>query len=387
MRRAVYYIAEVSLLILLFPIAVIGSDYTAVLACSFFCLMIAYTVRSISDTQSIPLTLFQLGASAAFGAVSLNPLCYLPLCNIRLGKYDSLRIFAPGVCYTVTAVVTGKSLYGTLLYGIVLVVISAVIFLLESALIKYLDTKNKADRAVSVCALGELREKKLNEELRIKNYLSDRNARLEERENISRSIHNSVGHSITAAIMTLDAADMLFDSSPERAREKLGAANERIRGSLASIRRAVRVLDSDDKPIPMSDLCDSLEAICDSFTMDTGITVRANLSGCEPESLVRPKHAELFCSAAGELLSNGLRHGNATSFILSLTSDSRHIQLVVTDNGQSDFNDSNRERRIQNGFGLKKLISFCERNGGKAEFSNPNGFKSVITLPIIEEES
>ncbi len=110
MRRAVYYIAEVSLLILLFPIAVIGSDYTAVLACSFFCLMIAYTVRSISDTQSIPLTLFQLGASAAFGAVSQNPLCYLPLCNIRLGKYDSLRMFAPGVCYTVTAVVTGKSL-------------------------------------------------------------------------------------------------------------------------------------------------------------------------------------------------------------------------------------------------------------------------------------
>ena len=58
-------------------------------------------------------------------------------------------------------------------------------------------------------SISEMREKKLNRELAKANYLADKNARLTERENISRNIHNSVGHSITAAIMTLDAADML----------------------------------------------------------------------------------------------------------------------------------------------------------------------------------
>ena len=89
-------------------------------------------------------------------------------------------------------------------------------------------------------------QKKLAKELVIKNYLADKNARLEERENISRNIHNSVGHSITAAIMTLDAADMLYDTAPDKAREKMNTANERIRTGLEAIRQAVRVLDSNN---------------------------------------------------------------------------------------------------------------------------------------------
>lgn len=76
-----------------------------------------------------------------------------------------------------------------------------------------------------------------------------------ERENISRNIHNSVGHSITAAIMTLDAADMLYDVNPYEARKRMNDANNRIRVSLESIRRALRVLD-DEKL-----LTDSLEII------------------------------------------------------------------------------------------------------------------------------
>ena len=96
--------------------------------------------------------------------------------------------------------------------------------------------------------------------------------------------------------------------------------------------------------------------------------------------------SEFFCSALSELLSNGVRHGNADTFFVSLTYGSKHLQLTVTDNGKSDFCGDNSADKIEGGFGLKKLISYCEKNGGKAEFSNPAGFKSVVTLPIIEEE-
>ncbi len=71
----------------------------------------------------------------------------------------------------------------------------------------YFSAKTEAEKAVRQSAVGELAEKRLNRELKLKNYLADKNARLEERETISRNIHNSVGHSITAAVMTLDAAD------------------------------------------------------------------------------------------------------------------------------------------------------------------------------------
>ncbi|MBP3310311.1 MAG: hypothetical protein J6L05_05815 [Ruminococcus sp.] len=387
MKKAIEYIVGVSMLIIVFIAASFCSDSDAVLTFSFLLLIIVLTIQSISDSYSQPVTLLQLAASAVLGIFSGLPFCCLLFSQVRTPQYDAIRIFTPAVFCSVSALISGSRLYTALLYAVILVCISAVIFLGEKCLVKYFDTKKKLSHSVSVCALGELSEKKLNEELRIKNYLSDRNARLEERENISRSIHNSVEHSITAAIMTLDAADMLFDTSPDKAREKLGAANERIRDSLASIRRAVRVLDSEDKPVPVSDICDSLEVICKGFTMDTRITVRTNLSDCSPDRLIPSVHAEFFCSAASELLSNGVRHGNADIFLVSLTSDSRHLQLIVTDNGESDFSSENSHIKIQNGFGLKKLISYCEKNGGRAEFSNPAGFKSIITLPIIEEES
>lgn len=387
MKKAIEYIVGVTMLIILFIVALISSDYDNAITVLFFLLIMLLTLQSISDTFSLPETLLQLVSAASLAVISDNPFCFLLLCQIRSDKYDFLRILTPALGLCVTSLIKGSVFYITLMNAVIITGISAVIYAAEKCLVKYFDTKDKLKRSVSICALGELSEKKLNDELRIKNYLSDRNARLEERENISRSIHNSVGHSITAAIMTLDAADMLFDTSPDKAREKVCTANKRIRDSLASIRRAVRVLDSEDKPVPASDLCDSIEAICKSFTMDTRINVSINFSESSSERLIPSVHAEFFCSAASELLSNGVRHGNADMFIVSLTSDSRHLQLTVTDNGESDFCSENSRVKIQNGFGLRKLISYCEKNGGKAEFSNLSGFKSVVTLPIIEEES
>ncbi|MBR6792294.1 MAG: hypothetical protein IKM49_04140 [Ruminococcus sp.] len=386
MKKAVEYIVGTAMLVVLFITALASSEHNALLTLAFSILITLLTLQSISDFFSLPVTLLQFAVSVFMGVFSSNPFCCLLLCQVRAEKLDALRIFTPALCWSITAFYSGQELYSSLFYSVVLTFVSAVIFASEKCLVRYLDTKEKLNRSVSLCALGELSEKKLNEELRIKNYLAGRNARLEERENISRSIHNSVGHSITAAIMTLDAADMLFDTSPDKAREKISTANERIRDSLASIRRAVRVLDSEDNPIPASDLCDSVDAICKSFTMDTGITVKTDTEGCIPHMLIPPVHSEFFCSCVSELISNGIRHGNADCFFVILTSDSRHLQLVVTDNGESSFSEENSHSAIQKGFGLKKIISYCEKNGGKAEFSNTAGFKSVVALPIIEEE-
>lgn len=384
MKKSIEYIVSIVMLIVLTVFA--SPLYETAVVISFALLITVLTLQSISDSFSIPLTVLQLTGSVIHGVFSQNPFCFLLVSRISTPKHDSLRIFTPALFLLTSGLIKGETLYSVLFYSAIITVISAILYATEKLIVHYFDTKDRLSHSVSVCALGELSEKKLNEELRIKNYLSDRNARLEERENISRNIHNSVGHSITAAIMTLDAADMLFDTNPDKAREKLGSANERIRGSLASIRRAVRVLDSEDKPAPLSDLCDSLESICHSFTMDTKIKVRITTADCPGDKLIPSVHSEFFCSALSELLSNGVRHGNADTFFVSLTYGSKHLQLTVTDNGKSDFCSDNSADKIEGGFGLKKLISYCEKNGGKAEFSNPAGFKSVVTLPIIEEE-
>lgn len=231
-------------------------------------------------------------------------------------------------------------------------------------------------------SISEMHEKKLNRQLAQQSYLADKNARLTERENISRNIHNSVGHNITAAIMTLDAADMLYDVKPEEARKRMNDANERIRGSLESIRRAVRTLDQDNKDVPITDLMAGMDSIIDEFVMDTERTCERHYDAF-PEGMQLPhEHLEYLTGVLQEFLTNGVKHGQADAFLVQLTGDSAHIRLVVKDNGHSDYGKENEKQRIENGFGLKKIVSYAERCGGHAEFSNEDGFRSVVELPL-----
>ncbi len=231
--------------------------------------------------------------------------------------------------------------------------------------------------------ISELHEKRLNEQLVLQKFVDERNARLLERENISRNIHNSVGHSITAAIMTLDAADMLYDVKPEEARKKMNAANGRIRESLESIRRVVRVLDEENTTLTAKDLKEELSRIITEFVMDTSIQVLENYSELSDDIVIPRNHLVFLTGVLQELLTNGVKHGNAGRFVVMLSGDLAHVRLAVSDNGNSDFSDTNEKQRIEKGFGLKKILSYAEKCGGKAIFENASGFKTTVELPIV----
>lgn len=379
------FVQDSVLLIILTLVSVFTSEYPYIMLLLCGILMVFLTVRSISDRQEKIPFVMQILISVIFAVISGGTFTYLILSQCRGNKI--VRLAVPSVAYLAVQtlsqkMITPKILYNTLIiFALVLIILFA-----EKLIIEYLSAKNQITRTVSVTAVNEMYEKKLNQELIMKNYLADKNARLEERENISRNIHNSVGHSITAAIMTLDAADMLFDTYPCKAREKMNAANVRIRSSLDSIRHAVRVLDSESEFISMSDLIGELTAVADSFMMDTMIKILCDFPESLPDMPIPHEHTEFLTGAVQELLTNGARHGNADMFTVSLIADSGHIKLSVCDNGASDFSPRNSQEKIRNGFGLKKLISYAEKCGGSAFFENENGFRSVITLPLYREE-
>jgi signal transduction histidine kinase len=175
---------------------------------------------------------------------------------------------------------------------------------------------------------------------------------------------------------------MLFDKSPEKAREKLHTAKDRIRTGLDSIRHAVRVLDSEAVSISLADFLNEINTAADEFVMDTMRKIHMDIPENNDELYIPREHTEFLTGAFKELLSNGVKHGNADVFMVHITADSNHIKLTVKDNGKSDFSAENAAERLREGFGLKKLKSYAEKCGGTAVFSNENGFKSEITLPF-----
>ncbi|MBD5135141.1 MAG: hypothetical protein HDT39_04150 [Lachnospiraceae bacterium] len=349
-------------------------------------LFIVFTIRSLNEEKDLILLCIQIIISAAFVWCSGTNFSFLIFYECRLYKKPTNILF-PGVTF---------GLYQTIFhtvetpwiicYILILIMVSSVMGFFESAVNEYFMVRMRIEESVSVAAINEMYQKKLNHELIIKNYLADRNARLEERENISRSIHNSVGHSITAAIMTLDAADMILDSSPDKAREKVNKANERMRGSLDSIHQAVRVLDNGNDFKSIEDFLKDLTEITQNFVMDTQIKMHTDYLVSDNNINLPDTQAEFLIGAVQEFLSNGVRHGNADSFTVIAVSDSRHIKVSVQDNGKSDFSNENRVRRIKAGFGLKKIISYAHRCGGDVELINENGFKAEVVLPIFRKD-
>ena len=256
---------------------------------------------------------------------------------------------------------------------------------LSSILIDHEEERRKQQsQRMTEVGLGQMHEMIKNRELARQSFYAEKNARLVERENISRNIHNSVGHSITAAIMTLDAADMLFDKKPEEAHARMNDATKRIRGSLESIRSAVRALDEESKDLSVKDLLCYVNNILDEFLMDTELTCDRVYDFYSENVEIPKEHAEFLTGALEECLTNGLKHGKATHYTVELTGDSAHIRLMVKDNGHSDFGDDTKAALIQNGFGLKKLNAYVNRCGGKTEYSNEDGFRTIIELPFMQ---
>jgi signal transduction histidine kinase len=89
--------------------------------------------------------------------------------------------------------------------------------------------------------------------------LEDRAARLErerdaqaqiaaaaERARIARELHDVIAHNVSVMVVQADGASYALDSSPERARQALGAIADTGRQALAEMRRMLGVLRSDD---------------------------------------------------------------------------------------------------------------------------------------------
>ena len=271
-----------------------------------------------------------------------------------------------------------KLIVMALLVGIGVFLIRLLFVLFE----RYEKKREAEQQRIRQSMISEMHERKLNREMARQSFAAEKNARLLEREIISRNIHNNVGHSITAAIMTLGAADMLFEARPEEARKRMNDANDRIRGSLESIRSAVRALDDEGGEVPISDLKRYLNNVAEGFTMDTERKVDTLYEIFSEEILVPKEHAEFLTGVLQECLSNGVRHGGADKFTMTLQADAGHVRMTVKDNGTSDFGETNRDGRIAAGFGLKKIDSYVKRCGGFASYDNDEGFRTVVELPL-----
>ena len=157
----------------------------------------------------------------------------------------------------------------------------------------------------------------------------------EEQARIARELHDVIAHTISVIVVQAAAANDVFDSRPENARQALRDIETAGRGALAELRRLLGVLragETDFAPQPGLDRLDDLVANVRAAGLQVGLSI---------EGTPRPLPAGVDLSAyrvVQEALTNTLKHAEATHADVTLRFDADAVAVEVRDDGDGTGN-------------------------------------------------
>lgn len=160
-------------------------------------------------------------------------------------------------------------------------------------------------------------------------------ARAEEQARIARELHDVIAHNVSVMVVQAAAANDVFDTRPERAREALQAIESTGRSALAELRRLLGVVRSDGAeyaPQPGLDGLDELVA----QVRAAGLAVAVSVEGAP-----RPLPAGIDLSAyrvVQEALTNTLKHAHASHADVALRYGEDTLDVEVRDDGTGNGN-------------------------------------------------
>ncbi len=186
---------------------------------------------------------------------------------------------------------------------------------------------------------------------------------LSERNRISREIHDSVGHTISGAIIQTEA--MRTDENPSL-NTMIDALQANLKNGMADIRSSLHALH--DKSIDLE------LAINEIINTNSNIEVDFNYK-INTDFTYQVKHN--IISIIKESFANTLKHSNADFIKLSLIEMPKHLSINFEDNGKAD---ENAFANIKHGLGFMSFEDFAKTYNGRFTFDYDGGLKLMFLL-------
>jgi len=161
--------------------------------------------------------------------------------------------------------------------------------------------------------------------------LVQRNAQLavlNERERLSRELHDAVTQTLFSASLMADALPRLLDRDPERVREQLGEIGRLTRSALAELR--VLLLDLRPTTLADGDVEELLRQLADSVSRRAHFPIDVAIEGkcCLP-----PQSRSAIYRIAHEALNNAAKHARAGRASATLCCREDRVELRIEDDG------------------------------------------------------
>lgn len=192
----------------------------------------------------------------------------------------------------------------------------------------------------------------------------------EERNRLSRELHDTVGHTFTTMIMGMETIHSSL--ADEKVGHKLNVLLNTARDGLQDMRKLVHQLE----PSAMNlSLVQYVKQLIDKFIESTDTSVKFRYFGDEYNLSKEVKLTIIRCLQ--ETLTNAVRHGRASEIKVSLYFDSLELRLQVEDNGVLE-----QAKKIELGFGLRAMKERLQALQGNLSIHTDNMEETVIICTI-----
>lgn len=151
-------------------------------------------------------------------------------------------------------------------------------------------------------------------------------AQEEERERLSRGLHDEVGQSMTAVLLQLKR--LAGNATPEQL-SQIAEVQDVVRASLADVRRLARELRPE--LLEHLGLASALASLATGFEQRTSLDVRQELESNLPP--LDPQAELVVFRTAQESLTNIARHAQAQGVLISLARGNGSVVLRIVDDG------------------------------------------------------
>ena len=207
-------------------------------------------------------------------------------------------------------------------------------------------------------------------ELEATRELVTASGRLAERNRISRELHDSLGHHLTALSMNLELAQ--HQDGAESA-QSVQTAHSLCRLLLADLRDVLEDVAGTD-PI---DLVAVIQTLVESIPAP-----KIAFEACDSLPTLDPSRAHALLRATQEIITNAIRHSGADQLELALARDDAGLVLTASDNGRG-FSADKAESGLR---GLRERVTDL---GGALTVGNSStkGARIQVTLPLESQAS
>lgn len=206
--------------------------------------------------------------------------------------------------------------------------------------------------------------------------LARHQALLEERNRITREIHDDIAYTLTNITMMSEAAMSLLTPDHLKASEIVGTIRHQAQTGLYETRRVLRLLRKAEQGLPRG--VAALAELVDVYQRATDVHVDFKLFARRAR-VEDPVVFPTIYHFVQECLTNAFRHGKAANVVVHITEDGDWLSVTVSDDGTA-------KTKVSEGIGLQGMKERVHALGGELLYFQRDGFVVTARLPLVSQD-